>query len=72
MSTPDKAQPIYDFIQGILEDELSDAQYIGGDRTVVLLFRRGARLEFSNREYAGGDNSAIVTNLANGEWQLLS
>lgn len=65
------AQPTYQFIQDILEDDLVDAQYDAENRTVTLQFRQGARLEFSNREYAGGDNAAIITNLANREWQLL-
>jgi hypothetical protein len=66
------AQPTYEFIQGILEDDLVDARYDADNRTVTLRFRRGARLVFCNREYAGGDNSAIITNLVNGEWELLA
>lgn len=66
------ARPTYEFIQDILEDDLVYARYSSENRTVTLCFRRGAQLEFSNREYVGRDNAAIITNLTNGEWDLLS
>lgn len=67
-----EGKPTYEVIQDILESDLVDARYDADSRTVTLWFRQGARLAFSNREHAGGDNSTIITNHANGEWELLA
>lgn len=63
-------QPIYDFVSEILEDVLAAAHHDVERRLVSLRFSNGAQLEFSNAEYVGGDNSAIVTNLGDKSWVL--
>jgi hypothetical protein len=65
-------QTVYDAIQQILEDELIEAQHDENRRVVTLRFREGGQIEFSNSNNQGGDNSAIVTNLADDAWELYS
>jgi hypothetical protein len=72
IDTGKRGKPTYELVQDMLEDYLANAQYDAETRSVTLTFREGVRMEFSNLAYAGGDNSAIITNLANGEWCWLS
>jgi uncharacterized Zn finger protein len=67
-----QVQTIHDVIQQMLEDELVEATHDGACRVVVLRFRQGAQVEFSNSNHEGGDNAAIVTNLADNSWQLFA
>jgi hypothetical protein len=65
-------QTLYSVIMDMLEDELAEAQYDEKQRIVTLRFRSGVQVEFSNSSYQGGDNSAIITDLSSGSWELFS